>query len=425
MSAGDAAMTVALADSVLFSLDADAARSKVLLFLGISFVPFLFIAPLIGPVIDRMKGGRRFVVQLVAIVRIGVSVLMAFHADDLLLFPLAFVAMVMQKTYLVSKAALVPSVVRNDEELVEANSKLGMISGLVGTAAVIPAGILQKTVGATGTLLYGGVWFVFALIHATRLPREVVAARGPESAEKVELHSPAIVLAATAMTLLRAAVGFTFFHLYFWFSRDEGFAWFGVSLGLAAVLTLAGNSVAPFVRHRIREELMLVGALVIIAVTGTVTAIIGGVIGGVLIAGSVNFSAAIGRLAFDSIIQRDAPDANQGRAFAQFETRFQLGWVFAGVLPVLLRIPGQVGFVMLGAGALLGAASYHLGGVALRRGRTPFRPTAKLKKLIMGSPQPVRRPRPRSGQSEPLYQARNVAHGAYRRPPGWSRPPPA
>jgi hypothetical protein len=70
-------MAVALADSVLFSLDADAARSRVLLFLGISFVPFLFVAPLIGPAIDRMAGGRRLVVQLVTIVRVVLSLLMA------------------------------------------------------------------------------------------------------------------------------------------------------------------------------------------------------------------------------------------------------------------------------------------------------------------------------------------------------------
>ena len=68
-------MAVALADSVLFSLDADAARGRVLLFLGISFVPFLFVAPLIGPVIDRTAGGRRFVIQVIAVVRVVLSAL--------------------------------------------------------------------------------------------------------------------------------------------------------------------------------------------------------------------------------------------------------------------------------------------------------------------------------------------------------------
>ena len=56
--------------------------------------------------------------------------------------------------------------------------------------------------------------------------------------------------------------------------------------------------------------------------------------GGILLNVVVSFASAIGRLGFDSIVQRDAPDANQGRAFAQFETRFQFGWVAAGVVVV-------------------------------------------------------------------------------------------
>ncbi|MEI6402377.1 MAG: MFS transporter, partial [Actinomycetota bacterium] len=107
MAASDAAMVVALADSVLFSLDPDAARSRVLLFLGISMVPFLFVAPLIGPAIDRMKGGRRLVVALVALGRVVLALAMASRVDSLLLFPLAFAAMVLQKTYSISKSALV------------------------------------------------------------------------------------------------------------------------------------------------------------------------------------------------------------------------------------------------------------------------------------------------------------------------------
>lgn len=391
MAAGDAAMTVALADSVLFSLDAEAARGKVLLFLGVSFIPFLFVAPLIGPAIDRMKGGRRLVIQLVTVVRIVGSVLMAFHADDLLLFPLAFVAMVMQKTYAISKSAIVPSVVRTEHELVEANSKLGLISGLVGTLAVIPAGILQKTVGATGTLLYGGAWFVLAFLSAARLPREVVAAQEADRTETAELHSPAVVLGATAMTVIRAAVGFVFFHLYFWFRRDEGFVWFGLSLGVAGILTMAGNAIAPRLRHRAREETMLIVALGSIAVAGVVLAVVGGVVGGVVLAGVVNFSAAIGRLAFDSIVQRDAPDANQGRAFAQFETRFQLGWVLAGVVPVVLRIDGPVGFVLVGAAAAAATLSYSMGSRAVRAGQVPRRRVLEAYRKFFGPPGAHRR----------------------------------
>ncbi len=49
----------------------------------------------------------------------------------------------------------VPSVVRSEAELVEANSKLGLIAGITGAVAVVPAGILLKLAGAPATLVYG------------------------------------------------------------------------------------------------------------------------------------------------------------------------------------------------------------------------------------------------------------------------------
>ncbi len=58
MMGGDAAMVVALADSFFFNVDLDAARTQVLLFLAISFAPFLFVAPLIGPPSLRGKDAR-------------------------------------------------------------------------------------------------------------------------------------------------------------------------------------------------------------------------------------------------------------------------------------------------------------------------------------------------------------------------------
>ena len=83
MMGGDAAMLVALADSLFLSIDPSAARSRVLLFLVVSFAPFLLLAPLIGPVIDRAAGGRRTVIQLVAAARVVLALLMAVSIDEL------------------------------------------------------------------------------------------------------------------------------------------------------------------------------------------------------------------------------------------------------------------------------------------------------------------------------------------------------
>ena len=129
-----------------------------------------------------------------------------------------------------------PSVVQSDAELVEANSKLGVISGITGFVAIIPAALIQVTpLQGWGTLLYSGVLFAYGLASATRLPADVVAATPARSVEKVQLHAAPLQLAAVAMTMLRAAVGFVFFLLAFWLrTQPSGTAWFGVSIGLAA-----------------------------------------------------------------------------------------------------------------------------------------------------------------------------------------------
>ncbi len=83
MMGGDAAMVVALADSLFFNIDLDAARSRVMLFLVVSFAPFLVIAPLIGPLIDRVAGGRRLVIQTGGRrARVVLMILMASYIDD-------------------------------------------------------------------------------------------------------------------------------------------------------------------------------------------------------------------------------------------------------------------------------------------------------------------------------------------------------
>ena len=357
MMGADAAMVVALADSLFFSIDPDAARTRVLLFLVISFAPFLIVAPVIGPAIDRAAGGRRAVIQLVAVARIVLCLLMARLVDNLALFPLVFAALVLQKAYLVSKSALVPSVVRTDAELVEANSKLGLISGITGFVAVLPAALLQTSVGAEATMVYAAILFGLALASATRLPADVVADHAPEPAERIQLRSTRLQLAAAAMTILRGAVGFMFFHLAFWLRSQGGTALFGLALALSALGIMAGNALAPRLRNRVREELMLTGALALVTAAGGVTALIGGVPAGIALAMLLNGAAAVGRLAFESIVQRDAPGANRGRAFARFETRFQLSWAVAGLIPVVITIPGAIGFLLVGV--MAGAALYN------------------------------------------------------------------
>jgi len=363
MMGGEAAMVVALADSFFFDVDPSGARSKVLAFLLVSFTPFLVVAPFIGPVIDRVRGGRRFVVQAVAAARMLVQLLMIRFSDDTALFGLVFVALVLQKTYQVSKSALVPAVVRTDRELVEANSKLGLIAGLAGVVAVLPAALLQTVIGSAATLAYSAALFGLALVSSLRLPRELALRPDAPSAASREALTPSVQLAWAAMLILRAASGFMLFLLAFEFRGrdDDGNVLLGAAILFTSLGTMAGNALAPSIRGSLHEERMIGLSLGLPALAGLAAAAAGGDRAGIALAFVVGLAAALCRLSFESIVQRDGPAANRGQAFARFETQFQFGWVVAAVLPVVLPMPGRVGYLMVGAVMVAALVSYATG----------------------------------------------------------------
>ncbi|HLF41395.1 MAG TPA: MFS transporter, partial [Acidimicrobiia bacterium] len=93
-----------------------------------------------------------------------------------------------------------------------------------------------------------------------------------------------------------------------------------------------------------------------------------------VVAATVSVGAAAGRLAFDSLVQRDAPEAVRGRTFARFETRFQLAWVAGAFVPVAVPMPGRLGFLILALGLGFAGLSY-LAGIRASRGSAAGRPS--------------------------------------------------
>jgi hypothetical protein len=121
---------------------------------------------------------------------------------------------------------------------------------------------------------------------------------------------------------------------------------------------LLGAVVAPRLRQFVTEERILVATLLLVAGGGLACAVQGGLLGSVGCALIVGVGASAGRLAFDAIVQRDAPDANFGRSFARFETRFQLLWVIGAFLPVIVPVPARLGFVVVASAAGFAAFAY-------------------------------------------------------------------
>ena len=63
--AGDVFVTVSLAGTLFFDVGVGAARPKVLLYLLLTMAPFAVVAPVLGPLLDRTRGGRRLMVAVV------------------------------------------------------------------------------------------------------------------------------------------------------------------------------------------------------------------------------------------------------------------------------------------------------------------------------------------------------------------------
>jgi hypothetical protein len=369
-TAGDTLVTMALAGSLFFSISPSAAKGRVALYLLLTMAPFAVVAPLIGPALDRSRGGRRTMVIATNAGRAVICLFMARHLDSLLLFPEAFLVLVLSKAYSVTKSALVPVTVGGEGELVEANSRLSVIAVVSGFVAAIPGAAVLKIgfLGAPWVVGLAAVAFVGATVAGFRLVRPPDAATPlPTTAEKAELHATSIRLGVTAMAVLRGIVGFLVFLTAFALRRDNAPSWwFGLVLAASMAGSFLGAAVAPFLRRRFAEERILAGSLLMVSLVAAASARFGGRPAIAALAGMVGLGAGAGKLAFDSIVQRDAPDAVRGRTFARFETRFQLVWVAGAAVPVILPIPSRPGMLVISLAAATAFVLYALGLSAAR-----------------------------------------------------------
>lgn len=399
MSAGDGAIAAALAGSIFFAVQPGAARWRVALYLVLTIAPFAVVTPLIGPVIDRAKGGRRGMIVATLAGRAVLAFLMMGRMDSLLLFPAAFGMLVLQKGYAVASRAVVPTLVDNERQLVEANSKLSLLSSIGGMAgAAVSAGI-AVVLGPSAAVFVALVLFAVAVVPALQMPPVVVAAEPEGATETAEVHGPGIILGAQSIAVLRALVGFLSFLVAFEFRGGRkgvdleplgaaagagtgvlrklhvlgdpaAPAWhFGVVVGAAGIGALIGARVAPRLRRSVSEEQIILGVLAITGLCGLVAAWRGGLFGAALVSLAVAVAAGAGKLAFDSLVQRDAPDANYGRTFARFEARFQLAWAAGAFVPVVLKLPAWFGYLVIGLLALGALGLYVQGNRRVRVGK--------------------------------------------------------
>ena len=180
-SVGDGFVAVALAGTLFFSTSVNQARSQVALALIITMAPFALLAPFVGPMLDRVQHGRRYILIGTMLARGLLCWGMAGavqHNDTLTLLPAAFGVLVLQKAYGVTRASVTPRLLPEEITLVTANSRCALASLIATTIGVpVAAGIDALAggheTGAAWVLRVGTVLYLLAMVPAFRLPNGV------------------------------------------------------------------------------------------------------------------------------------------------------------------------------------------------------------------------------------------------------------
>jgi hypothetical protein len=346
-AAGDAVVAIALADSVFFSLPVGQAKLKVALYLALTMAPLGLAAPLLVPLLDR-GGFRRAISFAAAGGRALAAVYAAPRFGTLVLFPMAFVLLVLGKVHGLTKNGLTTAYAPPDEGLVWANARLGKVAVVGGLLAAPLALLLLKLGGARAVLYLAAASYAVSALLDLRLPQPALPRPGGRVRKGGRVHGLAVAAAGTAG--LRGASGFLLFLLAFAL-RGRGYPpyWFGVLAAAAAAGSFLGDLAAPRLPAWIREEAVVLGSLVA-AGAGALFAFTAFALPTLaLFAGLAGMATEFGRLAFQSLMQRAAPAGAQGRVFVRYEVVFQLAWVGGAFLPAILPIPFRTGVLIMAA----------------------------------------------------------------------------
>lgn len=369
-SAADAAVTVSLAGTV-FAMPTDEARGRVALFLLLTMAPFVLLAPLVGPLLDRFRHGRRWALGTTLALRGFLAWVLASAVveNSPWLFPAALGCLVASRSYAVARAAAVPRLLPRDIDLVTANSRLN-VSSLIGMAVGGGLAAALSRIGPDWSLRLAFVVFVLATVQAIRLPARVDSTLGevdvdgtPVSAEPIgdpgrgrdrlrAVSTPVrYVLWLTAGARLLS--GFLTLFLAF-LMREHPIAGWSGPLVLALVLGAVGvgNALASVLGNRkgLPDPQVLATVVTAVAVVAAVlTAVLYSVWALAVLGLAVGIQGQLAKLGLDALIQRDVPEATRSRVFSWTETVLQACWVVGGVLGILVPLEPALGFGVISA----------------------------------------------------------------------------
>ncbi|MGK2902392.1 MAG: MFS transporter [Mycobacterium sp.] len=385
----DAAMAVALANTLFFAAASGESKSKVALYLLITIAPFAVIAPLIGPALDRLQHGRRIALATSFALRTVLAVVLIANYDGAngsfppwVLYPCALAMMVLSKSFSVLRSAVTPRVLPPTIDLVRVNSRLTTFGLLFGT--VIGGGLAAASEYLFNMFDLPGALYV--LVAATiggaalamRIPKwvEVTAGevpatlsyhggtdqlrRHPETSVARQPLGRNIITSLWGNCTIKVMVGFLFLYPAFVAKAHGDGGWEQLRiLGLIGACAAIGNFGGNFAAARLklgRPALLVVRA----ATAVTLSALAAAMTGNLLVAAAATLvtaaASAIAKASLDASLQDDLPEESRASAFGRSESVLQLAWVIGGATGVLIYTDLWAGFTTITAVLILGLA---------------------------------------------------------------------
>src|ERR1700761_259055 len=284
--ATDAAMAVALANTLFFAAATGESKDRVALYLLITIAPFAVVAPLIGPALDRLQHGRRLALAASFGLRTALAVLLISNYDGAtgsfpswVLYPCALGMMVLSKSFSVLRSAVTPRVMPPTIDLVRVNSRLtvfGLLGGtIVGGAIAAGAEYLFNLFQMPGALYVIVALTLVGAALSMRIPKWVEVTTGevpatlsyhggsgelrrhPEqhktSSEPRQPLGRNIIAALWGNCTIKVMVGFLFLYPAFVAKSHDASGWEQLRiLGLIGAAAGIGNFVGNFTAARLQ-----------------------------------------------------------------------------------------------------------------------------------------------------------------------------
>ncbi len=108
-----------------------------------------------------------------------------------------------------------------------------------------------------------------------------------------------------------------------------------------------GDVLGPRLRPGLQAQTVVLGSLVLAGLGAVFALSTYGLPTLVVFSFLAGGATELGRLAFQSLMQRAAPGNLSGRVFVRYEAVFQLAWVAGALLPAMIPIPFRGGVILL------------------------------------------------------------------------------